>query len=134
MRVRTRCALMAGAVVLAATVPDRIGAQAPQRRDSIFQSAGTAVVVDVIVRDSRGRPVRGLTLPDFDVREDGVRQTLQAIEGTADALHRLQTARIRLGVVTSGETKRVAADLERHALAACFESPVADTSFPVFRM
>jgi len=85
VRVRTRCALMAGAVVLAATVPDRIGAQAPQRRDSIFQSAGTAVVVDVMVRDSRGRPVRGLTLPDFDVREDGVRQTLQAIEGTADA-------------------------------------------------
>jgi VWFA-related protein len=80
VRVRTRCVLIAGVVVLAATARDRLDAQAPQPADQTFRSAATAVVVDVIVRDGRGQPVRGLTLADFELRENGVPQALQAIE------------------------------------------------------
>lgn len=35
------------------------------------------VFVDVVVRDGKGRPVTDLTAADFEVRENGVPQTLE---------------------------------------------------------
>ena len=36
----------------------------------------SAILVDVVVRDRKGEPVSGLTAEDFEIREDGVIQTL----------------------------------------------------------
>src|SRR5262245_48946849 len=43
---------------------------------------------------------------------------------TGGALERLRVERVRLGIVTSGEKTRVAADLARHGLAGCFDTVV----------
>jgi VWFA-related protein len=69
-----------GVVCLVGLLRTPLRAQAPPVADNTFRSAATAVVVDVIVRDGRGQPVRGLALADFELRENGVRQTLQAID------------------------------------------------------
>ena len=51
----------------------------------------TAVLVDVVVRDKRGQPVRDLTQADFEVLEDGVPQTIGSFTpvfaGVAGAAH-----------------------------------------------
>ena len=59
---------------------------APQRAAGVLKEGVTAVLVDVVVRDRRGQPVRDLTAADFDVLEDGVAQTIGSftsiLEGT----------------------------------------------------
>jgi VWFA-related protein len=57
------------------------GAQAPQqppaqRATGEEKTSVSAILVDVIVRDKKGEPVRGLTAADFEISEDGVRQEL----------------------------------------------------------
>lgn len=47
-------------------------------RQSTFGSGATAVVIDVVVRDDRGRPVTGLRQEDFTLVEDGVPQKIGA--------------------------------------------------------
>ena len=51
-------------------------ALSPARRatDQSFTSAATAILVDVVVRDRKGRPVTDLSADDFEVAEDGVAQ------------------------------------------------------------
>jgi VWFA-related protein len=60
--------------------------QTPQRAKDTLKEGVTAVLVDVVVRDRRGLPVRDLTAADFDVLEDGVAQTIgsftSVLEGT----------------------------------------------------
>jgi len=46
----------------------------PSRQEPVFTATANFVQTDVIVRDSRGRMVPGLTAADFVVYEDGVRQ------------------------------------------------------------
>jgi VWFA-related protein len=41
-----------------------------------FTTSSTAILVDVVVRDGRGRPVTDLAAADFQIAEDGVRQTI----------------------------------------------------------
>ena len=41
-------------------------------RQASLNEGVTAVLVDVVVRDRRGQPVRDLTAADFEVLEDGV--------------------------------------------------------------
>ena len=48
----------------------------PQRAERTLNEGVTAVLVDVVVRDRRGQPVRDLTLADFQVLEDGVAQPI----------------------------------------------------------
>jgi VWFA-related protein len=48
--------------------------QSPARAPGTLKEGVTAVLVDVVVRDKRGQPVRDLTLADFEVLEDGARQ------------------------------------------------------------
>jgi VWFA-related protein len=50
--------------------------QTPQRADRTLNEGVTAVLVDVVVRDKRGQPVRDLAQSDFQVLEDGVPQTI----------------------------------------------------------
>src|SRR3954467_15768654 len=49
---------------------------APQRADKTLNEGVTAVLVDVVVRDKRGQPVRDLRQTDFEVLEDGVPQPI----------------------------------------------------------
>jgi VWFA-related protein len=53
------------------------GAQAsPPRAQATFDAYTTAILVDVIVRDGKGKPVTDLTAADFELREDGAPQTI----------------------------------------------------------
>jgi VWFA-related protein len=49
----------------------------PGERQS-FTSAATAILVDVVVRDKKGRPVTDLSAADFQVAEDGVPQKVDS--------------------------------------------------------
>jgi VWFA-related protein len=62
---------------LAALAVAVLGAQPPaQRASGTVQARVTAVLVDVVVRDKRGDPVRDLAQSDFQLLEDGVPQTI----------------------------------------------------------
>jgi VWFA-related protein len=50
--------------------------EATQRATGTVNEGVRAVLVDVVVRDKRGTPVRDLTQADFDVLEDGVPQKI----------------------------------------------------------
>jgi VWFA-related protein len=47
---------------------------APPHDRQSYTSATTAILVDVVVRDKKGRPVTDLSAADFDVAEDGIPQ------------------------------------------------------------
>ena len=72
MRVLTPAVLLVASAALSAQAPS---GGAPQRAGS-DRAAATAVVIDVVVRDGRGRPVVNLGAQDFEVYEDGVLQPL----------------------------------------------------------
>lgn len=82
-RPRTRSLLLAGASLVGVGLSAQQPApQTPPR----FEAATSAVVVDVVARDRRG-PVNNLTEADFEVFEDGVKQTIVTFERrTPDAL------------------------------------------------
>ncbi|HEV7501635.1 MAG TPA: VWA domain-containing protein [Vicinamibacteria bacterium] len=50
----------------------------PPRDRPVFGVQTSAVLVDVVVRDKKGRLVRDLTANDFEVYEDGARQTVHS--------------------------------------------------------
>ncbi len=60
--------------------------QAQQRAPGVIHEGVRAVLVDIVVRDKRGQPVRDLSQSDFELTEDGVPQTIGSftpvLEGT----------------------------------------------------
>lgn len=66
----------------------------PVRSPRIESTAASAVVVDVVVRDGSGRTVVNLGADDFEVYEDGVRQTIGAFTPPLRA-QRAEGARVR---------------------------------------
>ncbi len=83
---KVRCAACVAAALLLATVGGvdlRSQAGAPARTFQSYTSAATAILVDVIVRDRRGRPVTDLSAADFEVTEDGVAQTVSTFTRVA---------------------------------------------------
>jgi VWFA-related protein len=71
--------LISGAVAIILSVPAGHAQQQqpqPQRAPGGVTEGVTAVLVDIVVRDKRGQPVRDLTPADFQVFEDGVPQTI----------------------------------------------------------
>jgi VWFA-related protein len=62
-------------------------AQKPVGGDLVLKSTVNRVILDVVVTDSDGRPVRGLTAKDFSVAEDGRPQEILAFD-----VHSLETA------------------------------------------
>jgi len=81
--VRTRRCRAACLIALALMGAQTGGsAQAPERPPR-FSTEASAVVLDVVVRDARGRPVTGLTRADFEVFEGRTRQTITVFEAPA---------------------------------------------------
>ncbi len=79
--------LLASAVVmLTLSVPGRAQQPAPppQRAPDTVTQGVTAVLVDVVVRDRRGQPVRDLTQADFQVFEEGVAQPIGSFSRVSD--------------------------------------------------
>src|SRR5688572_2105598 len=76
--VRVAALVLLSTMLLSALLLSSVGAQqpAPQRAPGTIAEGVTAVLVDVVVRDRRGQPVRDLTAADFEILEDGVPQTL----------------------------------------------------------
>jgi VWFA-related protein len=74
MRIRATLAIAVFAVQ--SVLAGRGTPQQKQPRTESFSAGATAVLVDVVVRDKRGRPVLDLTANDFDVFEDAVRQKI----------------------------------------------------------
>ena len=54
-------------------------AQAPAPEVPVFGAQTAAVVVDVVVRDKKGKLVRDLTAADFTILEDGAPQTVDSL-------------------------------------------------------
>ena len=73
---RVSAAIMVGALALETGLAAQNESRAPQPQSDSFSAGATAVLVDVVVRDKRGRPVLDLAADDFEIFEDAVRQTL----------------------------------------------------------
>jgi VWFA-related protein len=67
--------------------PALSAAQKAAAGDLVLKSTVNRVILDVVVTDSNGRPVRGLTAKDFSVAEDGRAQEILAFD-----VHSLETA------------------------------------------
>ena len=72
--------LLAVVLVLLLAVGLRGAAQQlePQQPRTVFRANTALVSVDVVVRDASGAVVRGLTMADFDVQEDGKSQQIRS--------------------------------------------------------
>lgn len=57
-----------------------------QEPAATIRASTNEVVVDVVVRDKKGKLVKGLTAADFTVFEDGLQQTITSIRETSGAL------------------------------------------------
>jgi VWFA-related protein len=56
-----------------------MGQNPAQRQDEPRIRIGTSeVTLDVVVRDKKGRPVKDLTAPEFEIYEDGVKQQVES--------------------------------------------------------
>lgn len=62
-------------LILALTFP---GQAPPQRGEAQIRISSAEVVLDIIARDKKGRPVSDLTVEDFEVLEDGVKQPIES--------------------------------------------------------
>ncbi len=71
---------LAGAVLLGSFV-GRAQQPTPSRAAGTVNTGVTAVLVDVVVRDKHGMPVKDLQPADFEVIEDGVPQTIGSFTG-----------------------------------------------------
>jgi len=69
-----RRAAVAVTLLLAGAMEMPLRSQSPARADQTFTSATTAILVDVVVRDRKGRPVTDLDAADFELFEDRVAQ------------------------------------------------------------
>jgi VWFA-related protein len=74
---RVAVAAVLGLAVLGASRPSAQTGSAPPDSQS-FTAATTAILVDVVVRDRKGRPVTDLSALDFEVMEDGLPQKVDS--------------------------------------------------------
>jgi len=83
-----RKAVSLACFLFATTIVAELGAgQAPaQRATGVVEARATAVLVDVVVRDKRGEPVRDLNPSDFELLEDGVAQKIASFTPTFDGV------------------------------------------------
>jgi VWFA-related protein len=84
-----------------------------------FSVATQAVVLDVVVRDRRHRPIARLSVDDFEVRENGVRKQIKNFQ----AVHRQQVdAESELGDARTGRVNESPLEKASAAVAIVFEN------------
>ncbi len=86
--------LASSAIVLLAVAAAAASSQ--EQQDSRFKAAATAVTVDVVVRDQRGRPVTNLERTDFQLLEDDVPQQIRdftVVEDSSDGVTKSASAK-----------------------------------------
>jgi VWFA-related protein len=115
----TRHSLLA---MLALAGPPLFAQQQPPA-PPVFSSEAELVVVDVVVTDGKGLPVRGLTRADFVVKEDGVAQEIATFEAI-DRPATLATGSAATATGTAGATplaSNVDAGPERATIVVVFD-------------
>jgi len=135
MAIRKRRVALAACLICVATgmreVASQTAAQRPARQP--YASATTAVLVDVVVRDRRGRPVTDLAAEDFAIAEDGVAQKVDSFTrvtrgggiGVGVAWKRPTTATVT--PPSAGRDPDVAAPDEESTLALVFDHLSAES-------
>ena len=112
MRIRATLAIVG--LALQTLLADQSAPQQAQPRTESFSAGATAILVDVVVRDRRGRPVVDLTADDFAVFEDAVRQKL----GSFSVIERAGGIGIKVG-------RRVSAPSVPDSGSPAVETPAA---------
>ena len=100
-----------------------------------FGVATTAVTLDVVVRDKRGRAIRDLRASDFEVYEDGVRQQIESFQVygrplddvlTADATEPARAAPAASAPAPTAGGEAAAAEDRPQVIAFVFDRLTAD--------
>ena|SRR5438045_1985622 len=79
MRLRY-CLFLSGCLLFSVTSLRPQETQEPRSSTPIFRSKVRVVAVDVVVTDNKDKPVSGLAKNDFEILEDGQRQTISSFE------------------------------------------------------
>ncbi|MGB2714564.1 MAG: VWA domain-containing protein [Vicinamibacterales bacterium] len=96
MRIRATAAIVV--LTVQTVLADQSPPQQAQPKTESYSAGVTAVLVDVVVRDKRGRPVLDLTADDFEVFEDSTRQRI----GSFSVVERAGGIGIKVGRRISG--------------------------------
>lgn len=124
MRIRATLAIVV--LALQTLLADQGAPQQAEPRTESFSAGATAILVDVVVRDRRGRPVLDLTADDFAIFEDAVRQKI----GSFSVIERAGGIGIKVGrrvsspAVTDTRSPAAASPAapERPAIAIVFDA------------
>ncbi|HEV8486807.1 MAG TPA: VWA domain-containing protein [Blastocatellia bacterium] len=86
MRVQAKAVLVIGAMLSSLlSTPGQTPARTGQQEEPKVRIGTAEVVLDVVVRDKKGRVVKDLTGADFEVYEDGVLQRIESFRQVARA-------------------------------------------------
>jgi hypothetical protein len=104
--------ILAG-MVLGAVIVLRVGASADQdpQRPPMFRAQGSAVSVDVAVRDRTRKAIADLTAADFVVEDNGVRQSIDTVSYAKRPID------VTVGLDVSGSVTGLVLDRLRAAVA-----------------
>ena len=97
-----------------------VSAPSAQQRP-VFRSTRELISIDVVVRDRNGNIVRGLTQADFELREDGVVQTVRSFEAVRHDL-RPAVGLPRRNPASVAESEAVAADPRRRVFVVFLDT------------
>jgi VWFA-related protein len=118
---------------IAALAVATAGASPQEQQDSRFKAAATAVTVDVVVRDQRGRPVINLERADFQLLEDDVPQQIRDFTVVGGSPEALSTSKAKSANARSAEALPGAAQAAATTAAPTLVALVFDRLSPEAR-
>ena len=92
-----RCARIAGCRRRPRRLAPAPARHEPHRRRAVFRTGTTAVLLDIVVRDKRGRPIRDLRQDEITVLEDGAPREVKSFRLVEGAARRWRPVHARLG-------------------------------------
>ena len=96
-------------VSLAVPLPFRVMAQTQQQQEQKISIKSAEVILDVVVKDKKGRLVKDLTAADFEITEDGQRQQIESFRTVArESGKAVEKASEKTGDKTEAPTQPVA--------------------------